>query len=223
MGDGGGAIVSDDLRLVELLAARLCHDLVGPVGAVANGAELLIEDATGRDPEVINLIDGSARQASRRLQVFRAAFGTGGSLGGDSRMDEVRRLAAPLFDGSHTALDWPERELGGQSVTGQLTLKLGLNLVLIAHEALPRGGTVRMRVVTTPGRVMLRATAEGPSARLADEMRAALNGCRVQDLSPRTVTAYLMGRIAREAGGVLAVSPPSATAPEVSVDLPAGI
>jgi histidine phosphotransferase ChpT len=32
-----------DLRLAEMLASRLCHDLVNPIGAVANGAELLSE------------------------------------------------------------------------------------------------------------------------------------------------------------------------------------
>jgi len=30
-----------DLRIAELLAARLCHELVSPVGAINNGVELL--------------------------------------------------------------------------------------------------------------------------------------------------------------------------------------
>ena len=33
-----------DLRVAEMLCARLCHDLVGPVGAVNNGLELLEDD-----------------------------------------------------------------------------------------------------------------------------------------------------------------------------------
>ena len=28
--------MSNDLQLAELMAARLCHDLVGPIGAVAS-------------------------------------------------------------------------------------------------------------------------------------------------------------------------------------------
>ena len=31
-----------DLRVMELLASRLCHDIVGPIGAVSNGIELMI-------------------------------------------------------------------------------------------------------------------------------------------------------------------------------------
>ena len=30
-----------DLRVAELMASRLCHDLVGPIGAVNNGLELM--------------------------------------------------------------------------------------------------------------------------------------------------------------------------------------
>ena len=38
-----------DLRVLELLAARLCHELISPIGAIANGVELLGED----DPEFV--------------------------------------------------------------------------------------------------------------------------------------------------------------------------
>ena len=33
-----------DLRVLELLAARLCHDLIGPVSAISNGVELLADE-----------------------------------------------------------------------------------------------------------------------------------------------------------------------------------
>ena len=29
----------NDVRLAEMIATRLCHDLTGPIGAVNNGAE----------------------------------------------------------------------------------------------------------------------------------------------------------------------------------------
>src|SRR5918912_397481 len=67
------------MRVFELLAARLCHDLISPVAAIANGAELLGED----DPEFARkaaaLVGTSAREANARLQFFRFAYGFGGS------------------------------------------------------------------------------------------------------------------------------------------------
>ena len=52
-------MADDDLILAELLCARLVHDLSGPVGAVANGAELL-EDAG--PPATAGEIMGEARR-----------------------------------------------------------------------------------------------------------------------------------------------------------------
>jgi hypothetical protein len=40
--------VKIDLRVAELLTSRLCHDLVGPIGAVGNGLELLTETSRAR-------------------------------------------------------------------------------------------------------------------------------------------------------------------------------
>ena len=37
-----------DMRVAELLASRLCHDLVGPIGAVNNGMELLEDEAPNK-------------------------------------------------------------------------------------------------------------------------------------------------------------------------------
>jgi hypothetical protein len=40
------AIVTEalDLRVLELLTARLCHELSGPIAAINNGVELLIDE-----------------------------------------------------------------------------------------------------------------------------------------------------------------------------------
>jgi len=34
----------DEIRLAAFLCSRLCHDLIGPVGAVSNGLELFYEE-----------------------------------------------------------------------------------------------------------------------------------------------------------------------------------
>ena len=59
-----------DIRVVELLASRLCHDLVSPVGAIRNGLELIeemnedLDDGGEPNPafmgEAIKLIDHSS-------------------------------------------------------------------------------------------------------------------------------------------------------------------
>ncbi|MFD0387028.1 hypothetical protein ACFQ4K_03065 [Tistrella bauzanensis] len=55
----------DWVRLSGLICARICHDLVGPIGGVVNGIEFLSEDGMGDD--ALQLIADSAGRAARRL------------------------------------------------------------------------------------------------------------------------------------------------------------
>ena len=57
-----------DLRVMELLASRLCHELVGPVGAVSNGMELLSDQEFGMADDALELATKSAAQAGCVLQ-----------------------------------------------------------------------------------------------------------------------------------------------------------
>lgn len=60
--------------LSALVGSRLCHDLVGPLGAIGNGIELLalVGDARG---EEMALISESVADATARLRFFRVAYG----------------------------------------------------------------------------------------------------------------------------------------------------
>ena len=63
-------------ELAGLVAARICHDLASPLGAMGNGIELLeMMDLQG--PEV-ELLSDSLRGALARLRVLRLAFGPAG-------------------------------------------------------------------------------------------------------------------------------------------------
>jgi len=46
-----------ELRVAELLASRLCHDLISPVGAVNSGIELMTEFGDGVDSESMQLVE----------------------------------------------------------------------------------------------------------------------------------------------------------------------
>ena len=65
-----------DIFLAQLLCSRLCHDLVGPAGAVNAGLELA-EDGD-LDGDALDLVTSSAAEVTRRLAFFRIAFGAAG-------------------------------------------------------------------------------------------------------------------------------------------------
>jgi len=92
-GDSGDMSMLVEMRVVELLNARLCHELVSPVGAINNGVELLGEEDPDFVRDAIQLIGQSARKASQRLQFYRFAYGTNvsGSGAPASTCDTIKK------------------------------------------------------------------------------------------------------------------------------------
>lgn len=190
----------DDIRLAELLCARMCHDLAGPTGAVINGAELMDEDDPAMASEAAALMAGAAGQIAKRLRFFRAAFGWEGGAARD--MGEAVRIAADFL-----------APLPGQPDRFKLAaepgpalpadgLRLLLLLVLFGSEALPRGGTLAIRATADDIGVI----AEGTGASLGDEHRLLMS----QDLSqipatPRTAPILLALGVARRASWQISV------------------
>src|ERR1700761_5517418 len=117
-----------DLRVLELLASKLAHDLVSPVSAINNGVEL-IEDIGGSVvDEAMKLIGDSAQHASRRLRLFRMAYGRAGSednLG----IKDVRQTAEQYIASGKVTLIWPEDQPGPILAATRGCLKTLLNLV----------------------------------------------------------------------------------------------
>jgi histidine phosphotransferase ChpT len=85
-----------DLRVFELLASRLCHDLISPVGAIKSGLELFIEFGDDPDGETMALINNSATQASEKLQCFRLAYEQAGSQRADVPIAEAFGLVTAV-------------------------------------------------------------------------------------------------------------------------------
>jgi histidine phosphotransferase ChpT len=190
---------SIDARLLELISARLCHDLVGPVSAIGNGVELVTEFGEDMRGEALALIAQSASEAAHRLQFFRIAFGS--AAGADGRglpvaEGRARALALPL--GGRISVDWPSAVPGVELERAEL--KLLLNLYVVAVDVAVGNGTVRVRVPGDKDGERFSITVEGAKAALSDEVKRALDGQLNTDMAtPRTAIAVYAGVLANEA------------------------
>jgi histidine phosphotransferase ChpT len=185
-----------DLRVVELLTARLCHDLIGPVSAIGNGVELLTDEEPEFVRDAVALVGDSARKASGRLQFYRFAYGFGG---GGLTGPAPCLLAAEFFAGSAVACDYG-------TAAQALPLdqqKLACNLLALAGEGLPRGGRLVLAAGASGPEVDAAGQGPGPSP----EVRAALAlAVPTAELTSRTVGGYFAGLLAAALGWRLVVA-----------------
>lgn len=208
--------VAIDLRVAELLASRLCHDLVGPIGAVNNGLELLEDEADDMSKDALALVMDSAQRAATTLQYFRLAHGMAGSRVGGN-LNELRELSRRFLETGKITLDWDDDGAGtiGNGNNSEAPEDLGkllLNMILLGAEALVGGGAVHVAITDggpggeAAGRLRATVMARGDRVALRDETKVAFaESVAVEDLSPRNVQAYFTRLIAQRLRGDLTV------------------
>ena len=188
------------LDLASLLCSRLCHDMLSPVGALANGLELLRDE---KDPEMrkrcMELLEQSARASADKLKFFRLAFGAAGGFGQMVPVREARELIEALIgDSGRITLDWkvPSEELPKAAV------KTLLNLAAIGLEALVRGGTLEVGAELRDGSSEIVIRAAGPRIAFDPTIGQALDGSLPPgELSSRTAPAAMIHQLAASADG----------------------
>lgn len=134
---------TSSLDLAALLCSRVCHDVVGSVGAIANGLEVLDEE---KDPEMRKfaeeLVRKSAAQASAKLTFSRIAFGASGGADSEIDLGDAKDRAEKLMGFEKPNLVWDMPHL----MRPKNEVKLLLNLILVALTAVPRGGDIIVRM-----------------------------------------------------------------------------
>ncbi len=207
-----------DLRVAELLTSRLCHDLVGPIGAVNNGMELLEDEDLGMSDDAIQLSASSARQAANLLQFYRLAYGMASARIGDD-LGNLRELAIGFLASSKTMLDWSAvGQPAGETPDG--LGKLLLNVIVLGDECLPRGGTLGVSLVEGAAGLEVGVTANGTGARLREESQLVLaDDMVIEELTPRNVHGYFTRLLAQRMGSELIVDTPGADSLRLSVTL----
>ncbi|MGV6873027.1 histidine phosphotransferase ChpT [Pseudochelatococcus sp. B33] len=194
------AVSLDALDLAALLCSRVCHDVISPVGAIVNGLEVLEdEDDASMKEFALDLIKKSARQASARLQFARLAFGAAGSAGAEIDLGDAEQVAKGFIHDDKLSLQWnAERRLLPKN-----KVKLLLNLILVATNAIPRGGriTVDIDFGAAVGDTRFTVAAQGPQARIPVNAQELVAGrSATGEVDAHGIQAFYTGLVARAAG-----------------------
>jgi histidine phosphotransferase ChpT len=169
----GTSSAPDQLELAALLCSRVCHDLISPVGAIVNGLEVLDDNPKPEDRDfALDLIRKSAKTASARLQFCRLAFGAAGSAGAQIDLGDAQNMARGHIEDAKTTIAWNLPRL----LLPKNRVKLLLNMLVIAQQTIPRGGTLRVDPIGEGETMAFRVTATGLNARVPQNIADMLAG-----------------------------------------------
>jgi histidine phosphotransferase ChpT len=168
-GEPSASGAGGETDLAALVASRICHDIVSPVGAMRYALELL-PAAASESPEG-RLMRDAVETALGRIEFFRMAFGDPGS-GGEVSAKAMREMLAAAYADSRSTVSWEDDE---ERPRGDMRIAcLGLACV---DTATPRGAQI---TVSRDG-VGWAISAEAPRLKIDAPLWNALGEGRVPD------------------------------------------
>jgi histidine phosphotransferase ChpT len=204
---GNSSSAPDALDLAALLCSRVCHDLISPVGAIVNGLEVLDDNPKPEDRDfALDLIRKSARTASARLQFCRLAFGAAGSAGAQIDLGDAQNMAKGHIEDGKITMAWNLPRL----LLPKNRVKLLLNMLVIAQQTIPRGGTLTIDPVGDGETMSFRVTAAGLNARIPQNIVDMLNSTS-SAVDAHAVQPYYTRLLAQACGLKVTLTPEGET------------
>src|SRR6516164_4599032 len=194
----------DTLELAALLCSRVCHDLISPVGAIVNGLEVLDDNPKPEDRDfALDLIRKSAKTASARLQFCRLAFGAAGSAGAQIDLGDAQAMARGNIEDGKVSITWNLPRI----LLPKNRVKLLLNMLVIAQQTIPRGGTLTIDPIGEGETMAFRVTASGLNARLPQNIANLLSSTEPPSADAHAVQPYYTRLLAQACGLSVRLAP----------------
>jgi histidine phosphotransferase ChpT len=194
---------AERLKLAELVSSRVCESLIGPIGAVVNGIELLRLAPDRRATHT--QIDRDCARIVDRLRFFRLAYGCD-----DDELPvalhDLQTMAQAFFAETRIELDWPVPQgIPADPTAGvdRNAARVLLNGLLVIAECLGMRGTVAVHMTGEDPAAPSQFQVIGAGDLLpmsAAKCRTLQSDVRVAYLDEQTIQPYLAGQLARHTG-----------------------
>ena len=193
--------VLDDLHLTAFMSSKICHDLVGPVGAINNGLELLDEETDEQTRAyALELIQFSANAARARLEYARLAFGASTAIGSVIDLRHAEGIVRAFVEEGKHKLNW-------QVPPGNMEknkARMMMMLLTVVMPSIPAGGDIVITMAGDLVRPHFTIRCSGRNARIPEGLPDMLAG-KSAAVDPRSVIGYYTGRLARACDMTLTV------------------
>ncbi|MBE6458357.1 MAG: hypothetical protein E7010_00930 [Alphaproteobacteria bacterium] len=173
-------------NLSELICTRLCHDIIGNIGAVANAVELLEEGDMDFLDDIKSILKTSSGVLSARMKFFRLAFGLNNANleNQDMLKDTAKDYLSTLGNRScPLQLDW--------TFVDAKYAKVALLGIMCIADILIRGGQISVRPYQNGIMVVHNEDAQ-ISADKVIQLKEAVNSGEVGENAQFAAVAYLL-------------------------------
>jgi histidine phosphotransferase ChpT len=184
--------VLDDLHLTAFMSSKICHDLVGPVGAINNGLELLDEETDEQTRAyAFELIQFSAHAARARLEYARLAFGASTAIGSEIDLRHAEGIVRTFVEEGKHKLHW-DVPYGNMEKNKARLLMI---LLAVVMPSIPAGGDIFARMTGTLAKPHFELRCRGRNPRIPEGLEDIFSGRSVA-VDPRSVIGYYAARLA---------------------------
>lgn len=193
-----------ELKLAETLTSCLVYELIGIVGSLNNGFELMEDEAFDCSPEeALELIQLSTEKACTLIRLIRMAYGIASPPLSDdlSEIREVAELYLTRHVGPRCRLHWTVDPLPTTRPRGVERLILSL-IALARYSHHSHDGTASVSVTQSNGKIQVEVMMTGIVATLDEQAPQALSGeLGVDELRRFNVQAFFTGQLVQAMGG----------------------
>lgn len=190
-----------NLDISSILASRICHDLVSPIGAIVNGVDL-VRELGGMDVDAeIAMISQSSDRASALLKYYRIAFGDAAEGSAISRA-ALREQAVAFLGSSRITVEWSEDQ--GPALS-RMTARLLFLLLMCARGLAGMHGVLSVRLPRDT-EMPMEIRVDGAFSPDANEMLAHLSGdANASAVTPRLIEFVLSRTSSANLGVTLSI------------------
>ncbi|MCT4634804.1 MAG: histidine phosphotransferase family protein [Rickettsiales bacterium] len=194
----------DQIRLLELMSARMFHDLAGPIGAVNNSLEFFEEENQEIRDKALGVVKSSSNEAILRLKYFRQAYGPVNDQ--EISLRDALPLVEEFLEKTKVTLICSN---DNNIIISSSFNKLIMNIVIIAVGAMIYGGD--LEIIAT--KEELKITLKGKDLILSDETISLLKGdLSYINLSSANIQIYYTHMVMNDAKYSITINKTSSTA-----------
>lgn len=188
--------MSDPFVLMNLMTAKLCHDIATPLGALGLGLEMALSNdgKQGIDKDTQDLLLTSSETAKLRLKIYRALLSVGDS---SPTFSEAKEILVALCHQSKVQLTF---DIKASMLPDGLFCRLVLGAAFLVVEALHKGGSLAVHIKPAEdGSMQLMLVSEGPMVQLRPGyMEIFTNEAVLDSQTSRTILPFYLKLMARQ-------------------------